>query len=168
LIYWLGFGIYGAAIAAFAAHLAMLAVGWWGVVHVHGLLGRPEWRVFEYDLALIARFAVPAVLALASRERDDPRPYAREIARYAVGKALRALGRSDEAAAMLEECLAWAAEAGVEDSYFHEELAEDYAALGRHADARRQAGRAPELTSDDDEPSRLARLRDLVDGIDVR
>ena len=28
-----------------------------------GLLGRPEWRVFEYDLALIARFAVPAVLA---------------------------------------------------------------------------------------------------------
>jgi putative MATE family efflux protein len=63
LIYWLGFGIYGAAIAAFIAHLAMLAVGWWGVVHVHGLLGRPEWRVFEYDLALIARFAVPAVLA---------------------------------------------------------------------------------------------------------
>jgi putative MATE family efflux protein len=63
LIYWLGFGIHGAAIAAFVAHLAMLAVGWWGVVHVHGLLGLPEWRVFEYDLALIARFAVPAVLA---------------------------------------------------------------------------------------------------------
>ena len=37
-------------------------------------------------------------LALASRERDDPRPYAREIARYAVGKALRALGRPDDAA----------------------------------------------------------------------
>ena len=41
----------------------MLAVGWWGVVHVHGLLARPEWRIFEYDLALIARFAIPAVLA---------------------------------------------------------------------------------------------------------
>ena len=54
-------------------------------------------------------------LALASRERDDPRPYAREIARYAVGKALRALGRADEAAAKHEECLAWAAEAGVKD-----------------------------------------------------
>jgi putative MATE family efflux protein len=63
LIYWLGFGIHGAAVAAFVAHLAMLAVGWWGVVHVHGLLGRPEWRIFEYDLALIARFAIPAVLA---------------------------------------------------------------------------------------------------------
>jgi len=63
LIYWLGFGIYGAAVAAFVSHVAMLAVGWWGVVHVHGLLGRPEWRIFEYDLALIARFAVPAVLA---------------------------------------------------------------------------------------------------------
>ena len=64
-------------------------------------------------------------LALASRERDDPRPYTREIARYAVGKALRALGRAGEAAAALEQCLAWAAAAGVEDGYFHEELAED-------------------------------------------
>jgi tetratricopeptide (TPR) repeat protein len=107
-------------------------------------------------------------LALASRERDDPRPYAREIARYAVGKALRALGRSDEAAATLEECLAWAAEAGVEDSYFHEELAEDYAALGRDADAREQARRALELTAGDDDPSRVARLRELADGVDVR
>jgi len=107
-------------------------------------------------------------LALASRERDDPRPYAREIARYAVGKALRALGRSDEAAATLEECLAWAAAAGVEDSYFHEELAEDYAALGRDADAREQATRALELTAADDDPSRVRRLRDLADGIDVR
>ena len=103
-------------------------------------------------------------LALASRERDDPRPYAREIARYAVGKALRALGRPDEAAATLEECVAWAAEAGVNDSYFHEELAEDYAALGRDADAREQARRALELTADDDDPSRIARLRELADG----
>ena len=48
-------------------------------------------------------------LALASRERDDPRPYSREVARYAVGKALRALGRADEAAAAHEQCVAWAA-----------------------------------------------------------
>jgi tetratricopeptide (TPR) repeat protein len=100
-------------------------------------------------------------LALASRERDDPRPYPRATARYAVGKALRALGRADEAAAILEECVAWAAEAGVEDGSFHEELAEDYAALGRGADAAEQARRALELASDDDEPSRLGRLRDL-------
>jgi tetratricopeptide (TPR) repeat protein len=107
-------------------------------------------------------------LALASRERDDPRPYAREIARYAVGKALRALGRADEAAATLEQCLAWAAAAGVEDGYFHEELAEDYAALGRYADAREHARRALELTSDDDDPSRVERLRDLSGGVDSR
>jgi tetratricopeptide (TPR) repeat protein len=101
-------------------------------------------------------------LALASRERDDPRPYPREIARYAVGKALRDVGRPDEAAARLEECVAWAAAEGVEDGYFHEELAEDYAALGRAADARRQARRALELTSGDDDPSRVARLHELA------
>jgi Tetratricopeptide repeat len=100
-------------------------------------------------------------LALAARERDDPSPYARQIARYAVGKALRALGRVDEAAAALEACVSWAAEAGVEDAYFHEELAEDYAALGRDDDAREQARRALELVSAD-EPSRLARLRELA------
>ena len=87
-------------------------------------------------------------LALASRERDDPRLYARETARYAVGKALRALGRAAEAAATLEKCVARAAEAGIEDGYFHEELAEDYAALGRHVEAREQARRALELASD--------------------
>jgi tetratricopeptide (TPR) repeat protein len=103
-------------------------------------------------------------LALASRERDDPRPYECEIARYAVGKALRTVGRANEAAATLERCLAWAAEAGVQDGYFHEELAEDYAALGRDADAGVQARRALELTSDDDDPSRLGRLRELARG----
>jgi hypothetical protein len=100
-------------------------------------------------------------LALASRERDDPRPYPREIARYAVGKALRANGRADEAAAALEQCVAWAAESGVEDGYFHEELAEDYAALGRTTEAQRQARRALELASEHDNPTRVARLREL-------
>ncbi len=101
--------------------------------------------------------------ALASRERDDPRPYEREIARYAVGKALRALGRAHEAAAVLEECVAWGAAAAVPDPYFHEELAEDYAALGREADAQEQARRALELISDADDPARAARLRELAD-----
>src|SRR4051812_22833475 len=94
-------------------------------------------------------------LALASRERDDPRPYAVASARYAVAKALRTVGRADEAAALAEQCVSWAAEAGVEDDYFHEELAEDYAALGRHVDAREQAERALALISADDEPARV-------------
>jgi len=100
-------------------------------------------------------------LALASRERDDPRPHSVAIARYAVGKALRASGRPAEAAAALEQCVNWAAGAGVKDDYFHEELAEDYAALGRDADAREQAERALELIADD-EPARVARLRELA------
>jgi tetratricopeptide (TPR) repeat protein len=101
--------------------------------------------------------------ALASRERDDPRPYPIAIAKYAVGKALRATGRADEAATMLEECVGWAADAGVEDDYFYEELAEAYAALGRRADARSQAERALALASDDD-AARAARLRELAEG----
>ncbi|MGN6797270.1 MAG: hypothetical protein ACTHKS_03895 [Gaiellaceae bacterium] len=100
-------------------------------------------------------------LALASRERDDDRPSAVETARYAVGKALRAVGRADEAAATLERCVAWAAEAGVKDGYFHEELAEDYAALGRDAEAAEQATVALGLISED-EASRVERLRELV------
>ena len=99
-------------------------------------------------------------LALASRERDDPRPYPVAGARYAVGKALRAAGRADEAAALLEQCVAWAIKAGIDDDYFYEELAEDYAALGRDADAREQARHALALIAEDDE--RAARLRLLA------
>jgi len=63
LIYGLSLGVHGAAIAAFVSHVSMLAVGLWAVANVHGLLARPEWRLFEYDAVLIARFAIPAVLA---------------------------------------------------------------------------------------------------------
>ena len=62
LILWLGLGIHGAAISAFIANVGILGIGWWGVVHVHGLLATPDWRAFEYDARLIARFAIPAVL----------------------------------------------------------------------------------------------------------
>jgi MATE family, multidrug efflux pump len=62
LILWLGLGIYGAAIAACISNFAIMGVGWWGVVRVHGLLVRPDWLVFPHDVRLIARFAIPAVL----------------------------------------------------------------------------------------------------------
>jgi putative MATE family efflux protein len=63
LILWLGLGIYGAAMSAFVSHVTMLALGWWIVVHGHRLLGWPDWHIFRHDAKLIARFAMPIVLA---------------------------------------------------------------------------------------------------------
>ena len=83
-------------------------------------------------------------------------PEALAFARYGVGKALRAAGRADEAVAMLELCVA------LEDADYHEELAEDYTAVGRHADAREQAERALALIPEAGDASRIARLRELA------
>ena len=105
--------------------------------------------------------------ALRARERDAANAGAIEIARYAVGKTLRALGRSDEAIPLLEQAVAWAEAEGAPDGWFHEELAEEYAAVGRDDDARRQANLAAPLLERDD-PSfaedavRRARLADLA------
>ena len=63
------------------------------------------------------------------------------LARYAVGKALRALGRSDEAVTLLEQAVAWAESEGAPDGWYHEELALEYDAIGRAHDAREQARR---------------------------
>jgi tetratricopeptide (TPR) repeat protein len=117
------------------------------------------WSRYDADDAAGALEAFE--LALAAREQDDSRPHDIEIARYAVGKALRALGRADEAAALHERCVAWAEEAGVDDTYFHEELAEDYAALGRGAEAQEQAREALAVAGEDDSP-RVRRLRELA------
>jgi tetratricopeptide (TPR) repeat protein len=104
--------------------------------------------------------------ALAARERDPGRPYEIAIARYAVGKALRTIGRAAEAARELEQAVAWAASAGVRDGWFHEELAEDFAALGRRDDARPHALLALELLADADPgfeaDGRAERLRALA------
>jgi tetratricopeptide (TPR) repeat protein len=79
--------------------------------------------------------------ALEARERDSANPNKVEIARYAVGKTLRALGRPTEAASLLQHCIA----NSEPDPYFHEELAEIYAALGRKEEARQQAALAAGL-----------------------
>lgn len=105
--------------------------------------------------------------ALRARERDPENAAAIEIARYAVGKALRALGRADEAVPLLEEAVASATRRGTSDGWLHEELAEEYAALGRHVDAREHARLAiPLLEADDpslaEDPERMGRLAALA------
>jgi len=105
--------------------------------------------------------------ALAARERDPARRREIEIARYAVAKALRALGRPADASALLEQAVEWTRDADRPDGWFHEELAETYAALGRDGDAREQAALAlPLLLADDRsierDAHRLDRLRALA------
>lgn len=125
-------------------------------------LGWERYEHGEYEAALDA-----FERALRARERDGSDREAIEIARYAVGKALRALGRSAEAVALLEQAVAWAQREGAPDGWFHEELAEEYAALGRANEAREQARLAvPLLLEADpsfvDDVDRAARLRSLA------
>ena len=88
--------------------------------------------------------------ALRARERDGSNAQAIEIARYAVGKTLHALGRTGEAIPLLERAVAWAEAESAADGWFHEELAAEYAAVGRDADARAQAALAIPLLERDD------------------
>ena len=80
---------------------------------------------------------------------------------------MRALGRAEEAVPLLEQAVAWAESAGEPDGWFHEELAEEYAAVGRGEAAREQARAAlPILLEADpsfaDDDARASRLRTLA------
>ncbi len=100
-------------------------------------LGWKQYEAGEYDTALETFRR-----ALAARELDPEKAEPIALARYAVGKALRALGRSEEAIPLLEQAVSWADGADAPDGWYHEELAEEYAAAGRTDDAREQARRA--------------------------
>ena len=131
------------------------------------LLNNLGWEYYEAGELELALDAFER--ALRARERDPSNAAAVEIARYAVGKTLRALGRSDEAIPLLEQAVAWAEREGAPDGWFHEELAEEYAAVGRPDDAREQARLAIPLLERDDpsfanDDGRRARLGDLARG----
>ena len=105
--------------------------------------------------------------ALLARERDTANAAAIEIARYAVGKTLRALGRADEAVPLLEQAVAWAEAENAPDGWFHEELAEEYAAIHRPDDASAHARLAIPLLETADpsfanDAGRSKRLRALA------
>ncbi len=106
--------------------------------------------------------------ALRARERDPENPAGIEIAQYAVGKALRALGRAREALPHLEGAVESATRRGTPDGWLHEELAEEYAELGRADDARGHARLAIRLLEEADPsfaegPERRTRLAALAD-----
>lgn len=131
------------------------------------LLNNLGWEYYEaadYSLALDA-----FERALHARERDPANASAIEIARYAVGKTLRALGRAQEAIPLLEQAVAWAEREGSSDGWFHEELAEEYAAVGQLERAREHARCAISLLEAQDPgfanaAPRQARLSALAEG----
>jgi tetratricopeptide (TPR) repeat protein len=170
-------------IAADAAHMAALAapgregfVVWTtrgievGEAHEEAaywagpLLNNLGWEHFEAGEHELALDAFERALTARLREPDKPEPIA--LARYAAGKALRALGRADEGIPLLEAAVAWAESDGAPDGWYHEELAEEYAAAGRAEDARHHAAAAiplleaadPSFASDAERTSRLRLL----------
>lgn len=62
LIFVLGLGIEGAAIASLIARISMLIVSYWSVVTVHAMVGRFHLPDCLSDLKPIAKIAVPAML----------------------------------------------------------------------------------------------------------
>jgi tetratricopeptide (TPR) repeat protein len=129
------------------------------------LLNNHGWELYEVGEHQEALAAFER--ALRAREEDPQNREGIALARYAVAKTLRQLGRSAEAVELLEQAVAWAENEGKPDGWFHEELAEIYAALGRAADAREQAERALRLLPDADpgfetDGVRARRLRDLA------
>jgi tetratricopeptide (TPR) repeat protein len=89
--------------------------------------------------------------ALAERERDPANTDALRLAHYAVAKGLRALGRADEGVEHAEWAVASAEAESAPDGWYHAELAETYAALGRAGDAAAHAKRALVLLVDADD-----------------
>ena len=107
--------------------------------------------------------------ALVVRETQPEKQAPIEIARFAVGKALRSLDRSGEAIPLLEQAVNWATSEGAPDGWFHEELAEEYTAVGRSDDAREQARLAISLLLENDptfeqDAGRRAQLSSLAEG----
>jgi tetratricopeptide (TPR) repeat protein len=105
--------------------------------------------------------------ALAVRERDPEKPAAIELALYAVGKTLRTLGRTQDSVPLLERAVDSAARRNASDGWLHEELAAEYAVVGRDDDAHEQARLALRLLERDDpafadDADRAARLRALA------
>jgi tetratricopeptide (TPR) repeat protein len=128
------------------------------------LLNNLGWSYFD-----AGRFehALPVFEQAVEVRRSDGQARELRVARYAVIRTLRALGRLDEARRLAEETASAAEVDGDQAPYIHEELAECHAALGDVDHARSSARRALAVLGNDpafagQEPLRLARLRNLA------
>lgn len=97
----------------------------------------------------------------AGRERET------RIAAWTVARALRSLGRIDEALSLQQQNLEAIAASGDSDGFIHEEIGECLLALGRSAEATSHFAAAYAALSQDswlaaNEPTRLQRLKSLA------
>ena len=124
------------------------------------------WSRFERGDHAGALEAFETALA-ARRERGEAKET--RIAEWCVGRALRALGRVEEALAIQQRLVAEWHAGRAEDAYVEEELGECLLALGREAAARPHLARAADRLAADawlaeHEPERIARLQRLAAG----
>jgi tetratricopeptide (TPR) repeat protein len=103
--------------------------------------------------------------ALAARNAEGKKPEI-QIARWCVARALRSLGRLEEALAIQRTLLEEHRAAGTQDGYVHEEIAECLLSLDRGDEAKPHFAAAFEVLAKDawlarDEAERLERLRRL-------
>ncbi len=98
---------------------------------------------------------------------DAGKSFNESIAKWAQGKMLRALNRTEEALTIQEELLPHPErQGGAAEGYTREEIGECLLALGRADDAKSYFARAHELLSEDEwlvenEAARLSRLKEL-------
>jgi tetratricopeptide (TPR) repeat protein len=103
--------------------------------------------------------------ALAAR-KEEGKTGEIQVARWCVGRALRSLGRTEEALAIQQALLEEHRAAGTQDGYVEEEIAECLVTLNRAKEAMPHFAAAYEMLAKDpwlarDEPDRLERLRTL-------
>lgn len=105
-------------------------------------------------------------LAVRRSQDDDDAIF---LARWAVARCLRSLGRYDKALGIQEQLESETARRGEPDGFVFEEIAELHLVKGDDAAAREWFAKALPLLEEDkwlreDEPERLQRIRDILDG----
>jgi len=136
------------------------ANGWLGALYNNNAWTYADAGDLEEALQLFQR------AWLWRQEQSGDQPHTIRIAKWCVAHLWRRLGMVSGALALLRELEAEWAAAGEESGYVVEDMAECYAVLGRHDEARSYYARAYTLLAQESwlvrhEAARLARLREL-------